>query len=139
MDTDISDTIARIASFPQLASPRHALDVPQDVDFFKDHLNDPNFDLRNRSKSGIASSATIELKRRRSDESSWNHDFSSKFADFDDSESQIESTRFSTTTRMSDFTDFDEYVESPKYYQMHWLTILQRISLPRSACFGSQR
>ena len=133
MDTGIPSRLVT------LVSPRHVPDVPQDVDFFMDHLNDPNFDLRDRSKSGIASSATLDLKKRRSDDYSGKHDFSSRDTDFDDTESQVGSTQFSTASRMSDFTDFDEYVESPKDYQMHWLTILQRISLPRSACFGEQR
>jgi hypothetical protein len=105
MDMQNSDTAVQVISLPQFARPRHVPDVPEDVDFLLDHLNDPNYDLRNRSKSGVISTDTLDKKDALSHEGK--HDFSMKSTDFD-TESQAESTRFSTSSRMSDFTDFDE-------------------------------
>jgi hypothetical protein len=113
----MADNPAQVVTLPQLLRPRHVPDVPQDVDFLLDHLNDPNYDLRNRSKSAIASSDTFDKK---GDGFSGKPDFSTtKSMDFD-TESQAESTRFSTTSRMSDFTDFDEYVDPRKVAEMLW-------------------
>jgi len=111
MDMEINDHTAQVVALPQLLRPRHVPDVPQDVDMLE-HLNDPNYDLRNRSKSAVASSDTLGSKKRRalSDDFSGKDDFETKSTDLD-TESQAESTRFSTSSRMSDFTDFDD--ESP--------------------------
>lgn len=126
MDTEINDHTAQVVSLPQLLRPRHVPDVPQDVDMLMEHLNDPNYDLRSRSKSAIASSDTLESRKRGalSDDFSGKHDFETKSMDLD-TESQAESTRFSASSRMSDFTDFDEYVDSFEVFGMYLLTILQ--------------
>ena len=114
METNF-DNQAHVVALPQYTRPRHVPDVPQDVDFLMEHLNDPNYDLRNRSKSTVVSSYSLDVKRREdlSDDFTGKHDFSTKSTDLD-SESQAESTRYSTTS-MSDFTDFDEYVTFPRF------------------------
>ena len=105
--------MAQVVSLPQLLRPRHVPDVPQDVDFLQEHLNDPNYDIRNRSKSTISADTLDAKKESDLTHFSGKHDFSTTGTDLDDTESQAESTRFSTTSRMSDFTDFDEYVHHP--------------------------
>jgi hypothetical protein len=115
MDMENNNNPAHVVPLPQLLRPRHVPDVPQDVDFLLDHLNDPNYDLRNRSKSTISADDTLDAKLAH--EFSGKHDFSTTGTDLD-TESQAESTRFSTSSRMSDLTDFDEYVSPPKFFGM---------------------
>jgi|SRR5882672_1786165 hypothetical protein len=112
MDMGTDDHLAQVVTFPQYPHPRHVPDVPQDVDYLMDHLNDPNYDIRNRSKSATASSYSLGVKKGE-DLTDFKHDFETKSTDLD-TESQVESTRYSTTS-MSDFTDFDEYVIRPKF------------------------
>ena len=39
------------APTPQFLCPRHVPDVPEDVNFLIEHLNDPNFDLRSQNEA----------------------------------------------------------------------------------------
>ena len=97
-------------SSPQLLRPRPLADVPQDVDFLQEHLNDPNYDLNSNSKSLITAGTLIAEKAGDlNHDSIEKHDFSTTSTELD-IESQIESARCSIASRMSDFTDFDEYV-----------------------------
>jgi hypothetical protein len=97
-------------SFPQLLRPRPLPDVPQDVDFLQEHLNDPNYDLNGHSKSLISAGTLIAKKAGDLTHDSFEkHDFSLTSTELD-TESQIESARCSIASRMLDFTDFDEYV-----------------------------
>lgn len=79
--------------------PRNVPDVPEDVDFLMEHLNDPNFDYNKNRPSSIASSADMSKKKR--------------FSQNDDVESRFESDRYSTSraeSRNSTAIDFDERV-----------------------------
>ena len=99
---ETNDNIPQVVSLPQLLRPRHVPDGPQDADFLQEHLNDPNYDLRNYSKS-IVSTDALDTKKK--------GDLTREFTITDtdlDTESQAESTRISTTSRMLDFADFDE-------------------------------
>ncbi|KAG6866881.1 hypothetical protein C0991_008818 [Blastosporella zonata] len=79
--------------------PRQMPDVPEDVDFLMEHLNDPNFDLKKpRSINSLA------LKAKEAE----------GFGPSDDAESQYESDRFSASraeSRNSTAIEFDD--ESP--------------------------
>jgi hypothetical protein len=99
---ETNDNTAKVFSLPQLLRPRHVPNGPQDAEFLQEHLNDPNYDLGDHSKS-IVSADTLDAKK----EGDFTHDFSVAGTDLD-TESQAESTRISTTSRMLDFTDFDE-------------------------------
>ena len=99
---ETNDNTPQVVMLPRLPRPRHVPDGPQDADFLQEHLNDPNYDLRNHSKS-IVSTDTLDAKK----EGDLTHDFTISDTDLD-TESQAESTRISTTSRMLDFTDFDE-------------------------------
>lgn len=103
------DSAAHVVTLPQFNRPRHVPDVPEDVDFLMDHLNDPNYDIRHGPHSPSASSDSLAMDKKKA--SSLSGDFSVKESELD-TESQIESTRYTATSRMSDFTDFDEYVQS---------------------------
>ena len=90
----------QVAIHLQFLSPRHIPDVPEDVDSVMDHLNDPNYDLRRRSQSSIASFETLVIDK----EGVLSAKFSTKGADLD-TESQVQSPR---SSEMSDFNTFDE-------------------------------
>lgn len=80
--------------------PRNVPDVPEDVDFLMEHLNDPNFDYNKNRPPSIDSSADMSKKKR--------------FSQNDDVESRFESDRYSTSraeSRNSTAIDFDD--ESP--------------------------
>lgn len=85
-----------IASFKETPSmdylTRPVPDVPEDVDFVMQHLNDPNYDL---TQSRPPSFSTIEKKEK----------------DID-AESQFDSDHDSTVRSVSIAADFDEYVYS---------------------------
>lgn len=81
--------------------PRHSPDVPEDVDFLMDHLNDPNYDL----KTGYASRTAVEFRSKPpKDKESY------ELSDID-AESHYESDRYSTSraeSRNSTAIDFEE-------------------------------
>jgi hypothetical protein len=82
--------------------PRNVPDVPEDVDFLMEHLNDPNFDLK-KSRPPSARSVPYELKEKK---------FHRTSSEIGDAESHI-SDRYSTSraeSRNSTNIDFDEYV-----------------------------
>lgn len=103
-------------NLPTLRS-RHVPDVPQDVDFLMEHLNDPNLDLTTRPPSF----ASVEKKRK-----SYQPDV--------DAESQPDSDRYSTSraeSRMSTAIDFDECVVN--WFSCECSNVShQRVSLSRS-------
>lgn len=77
---------------------RNVPDVPEDVDFVMEHLNDPNFDLKSRPPSFFSA---VDRKRYRDD---------------GEAESQHGSDKYSTSrpeSRVSTAIDFDEYDPFP--------------------------
>jgi len=80
---------------------RHVPDVPEDVDFVMEHLNDPNYDLKTRPPSFTSVDEDKKSKKA--------------YAQSDvDAESQFDSDRYSTSraeSRNSTAIDFDD--ESP--------------------------
>jgi hypothetical protein len=87
------------ASLPDYR-PRHVPDVPEDVDFLLEHLNDPNLDLKNayamRSQGGFNKPAKSLYDK----------------SDYD-TESHYDSDRYSTSradSRNSTAIDFEECV-----------------------------
>jgi len=98
---------ARPYSPEQALRARNVPDVPEDVDFVMDHLNDPNFNL-SRPPSFIS---VVEKRSTK------------KYSGEDgEAESQIESVRYSTSraeSRNSTAIDFDESV---LLYRIHHLS-----------------
>lgn len=87
---------------PTFLRPRRVPDVPEDVDFLMDHLNDPNYDLKKRMPSPI-SSDSIEMSHKKIRMS---YDPSEV-----DTESHFDSDRYSTSraeSRNSTAIEFDE-------------------------------
>ncbi|TFK41282.1 OPT oligopeptide transporter [Crucibulum laeve] len=85
---------------PNLLRPRRVPDVPEDVDFLMEHLNDPNYDLKRPSSIRSADGKTKK---------GMSYDPSEI-----DAESQFDSDRYSTSraeSRNSTAIDFDD--ESP--------------------------
>jgi hypothetical protein len=77
---------------PSTLRQRNVPDVPEDVDFIMEHLNDPNFDLKSRPPSFTS----VDKKKYRDDA---------------EAESQLGSDRYSTSraeSRISTAIDFDE-------------------------------
>ena len=123
---------ARVVNIPSFARPRHIPDVPQDVDFLLDHLNDPNYDMTKVPLTASTETFNYDDHKRMADGLS--RTYSTKGSDFD-TDSAIESTRYSAPSRMSDFTDFDEYV----VYFVSCITRLmihQRITVSGSPLFS---
>lgn len=124
---DYDDITAQVVSLPHFTTPRHIPDVPEDIDFLMDHLNDPNFDLRHRSKVSLAST---EIPNKDGLDKDKDSDF--------DTESQIGSTRYSEAS-ISDFADFDEYVYRSQLISIALPNgVIQRIALPGGARFRRQ-
>jgi len=77
---------------------RHVPDVPEDIDFFMEHLNDPNYDLKARPPSFRSVDEKKSTKKA--------------YAGSEvDAESQYDSDRYSTSraeSRNSTAIDFDE-------------------------------
>ncbi len=73
---------------------RNVPDVPEDVDFLMDHLNDPNYDLK-KGPPSISGSEGGEKKKRGS---------------YSDTDSQFDSDRYTDRpeSRNSTAIDFDE-------------------------------
>lgn len=79
--------------------PRQMADVPEDVDFLMEHLNDPNYDL----KKGPPSIISSELQTKKIYTAYEQSDI--------DTESNYDSDRYSTSraeSRNSTAVDFDE-------------------------------
>ena len=77
---------------------RHVPDVPEDIDFLMEHLNDPNYDLNQRPPSFLS---VMDGKSKKMP-----YDASEV-----DTESQFDSDRYSTSraeSRNSSAIDFDE-------------------------------
>ena len=80
---------------------RHVADVPEDVDFLLEHLNDPNFDLTQSRPPSFASAETETKKRSKKE-----------FYESDvDAESQFGSDRYSTSRAESQVTTIDDFDE----------------------------
>lgn len=98
--TDVAATV------PQFLRPRHVPDVPEDVDFLMEHLNDPNYDLRapsTRSSIDTDSFEFGEKKRHPRTSGDYKH---SEYA-----ESQADTDRYSQAERSnsrSSAIEFDE-------------------------------
>lgn len=104
--TSSTDTVA----LPSFLRPRHVPDVPEDVDFIMEHLNDPNFDLKQLPPAQHppipATSDSFELEHKKTDAFVYSH------SDID-TESRIESDRYSRSgaaSRNSTAIEFDECV-----------------------------
>lgn len=94
-------------TLPQFVRPRHVPDVPQDVDFLMDHLNDPNFDLRSPRRTSAATEYEYDHKKHPTTAST---DHSGKGSDFD-AESRADTDRYSHADgSRSSAIDFDECV-----------------------------
>ena len=89
---------------PSFIRQRHVPDVPEDVDFLMEHLNDPNYDLKKPVPSHDArSSDSLELENKKVHLSYSPSDI--------DAESHMGSDRYSTSraeSRNSTAIDFDE-------------------------------
>ncbi|KAG9314623.1 OPT oligopeptide transporter [Chiua virens] len=94
---------------PSSARHRGVPDVPQDVDFLMDHLNDPNFDYHSELQSlSDASTEVFELERKKAPDSG-----SIRISEFD-VESRSESARYSTASKTdTQGTAFDYDDDSP--------------------------
>ena len=79
---------------------RHVPDVPEDVDFLLEHLNDPNFDLTQSRPPSFLSTET----RRKSKKDIYDS------SDID-AESQFDSDRYSTSRAESQVTAIDDFDE----------------------------
>ena len=78
---------------------RHVPDVPEDVGFLMEHLNDPNYDLTQSRPPSFSSVVDRKSKKGAYDASDY------------DTESQFDSDRYSTSraeSRNSSAIDFDE-------------------------------
>jgi OPT family small oligopeptide transporter len=95
---------------PQFLRPRHVPDVPEDVDFLMEHLNDPNYDLRSPRR---VSAATTDYDEEHKKHPTASADQSRKGSDFD-AESRADTDRYSHEDGFGSHTsgiDFDD--ESP--------------------------
>src|SRR4051794_19082324 len=91
---------------PHFLRPRHVADVPEDVDFLMEHLNDPNYDLRRTSFSSTSTNS-FELDRKgHTDRKRLSTEY--KGSEFD-SESQVDYTTERAGSRISAI-EFDELV-----------------------------
>jgi OPT family small oligopeptide transporter len=107
-DPKAVSSATNLVSVPAFLRPRHVPDVPEDVDFVMEHLNDPNFDLTqahpsvNQQHPQQHHIDSYELEHK-------------KFSPSDvDSESQYASERYASSraeSRQSMSIDFDD--ESP--------------------------
>jgi len=97
MATQVGTVFASAAERFKLSTLRSRLvpDVPEDIDYVMEHLNDPNLDLTSRPPSFVS----IEKKSKKS----YHPDV--------DTESQLDSDKYSTSraeSRISTAIDFDE-------------------------------
>lgn len=115
-----SKTSAFAINLPRLLSHRNSTpDVPEDVDFIMQHLNDPNYDLRHLPSEYSDSSFDLDEKKDMAFSSGY-----SERSSVVDTESQTESTGRSTGVHLrSAAEDLDEYVLYHSYEE-HKLTLL---------------
>lgn len=116
---------------PQLLRHRNVPDVPEDVDYVMQHLNDPNWDMDQASPTASVSSFPMEPKGTiSSGQSIHSSDL--------DSESQTDSTykaRASSRAQLqeADIDDFNEYVSSVLccsfMYPTDIIRTIQRVAL----------
>lgn len=78
---------------------RHVPDVPEDVDFLMEHLNDPNFDLTKRPPSSVPAEKEKRTKKDIYESSDV------------DAESQFDSDRYSMSQAESQITAVDDFDE----------------------------
>jgi hypothetical protein len=79
-------------------------DVPEDVDFLMEHLNDPNFDYHAELHSPISSSTDVsELEPKKKTLS----EYSGGASDFDTESRAESSTRYSTASRTTTPSTFE--------------------------------
>jgi hypothetical protein len=102
---------------PQFLIPRHVPDVPEDVDLFMDHLNDPNYDLHS-------------LLQKAADEDHADHKKRPSVGDFSGKgsyDTELKHTsRYSITESRVSAIEFDECVST-------WLTrTVTNVSIPVS-------
>lgn len=98
---------------PQLLRHRNVPDVPEDVDYVMQHLNDPNWEMDQASPT--ASVTSFPMEQKGAGTTSSGHSIHSTDLD---SESQVDSTyktRASSRAQLqeADLDDFNEYVHSP--------------------------
>jgi hypothetical protein len=94
---------AHIAPSPTFSRHRAVPDVPEDVDYFMEHLNDPNFDLK-APRHPSRGADSFELDHKKAD--AFSVDYSAH-----DYESHLDSDRYSTDradSRISTALEFDE-------------------------------
>jgi hypothetical protein len=108
---ELNGSREKVVTLPHFIRPRHVQDVPEDVDFLMDHLNDPNYDLRHRSQSSIVSSETLVIKKG----AELSPAFTIKSTDLD-TESQVDSTQSPMASKMPDLSTFDEYGNSLPFW-----------------------
>jgi hypothetical protein len=77
---------------------RHVPDVPEDVDFLLEHLNDPNFDLTQSRPPSF-----VSTERRTKKDLYESYDI--------DTESQADSDRYVASRAESQVTAFDDFDE----------------------------
>ncbi|KAG1715802.1 hypothetical protein ID866_1378 [Astraeus odoratus] len=108
METKAYTTATHVAPFPTVRQ-RGVPDVPEDVDFLMEHLNDPNFDYGSELHSSTESSTDVyELDRSKAAEV-----YSTATSDFD-SQSRG-SARYSTASRTETPSSSWEYDDESPY------------------------
>jgi hypothetical protein len=80
------------------ARSRHAPDVPEDVDYLMEHLNDPNLDLKKKSLPALPGSENWEMNHKK---------FVYEGSD-GDAESQFDRYSSSEAESRNSCIDFDE-------------------------------
>lgn len=108
METRPYNSATNIVALQNLRA-RGVPDVPEDVDFLMEHLNDPNFDYYAAPASPTSSTTEVhELEHKKIAMS----EYSGGASDFD-VESRVESTRYSTASRTTTPSTFEYDDESP--------------------------
>lgn len=97
-------------------------DVPEDVDFIMEHLNDPNFDLRSELQSDLSDSSTQVFDPEKKNVSYTPSEF--------DAQSCSESTRHSTASRTESHVSAFEYDES---VDLHPACFIFLLTIPLAA------
>ncbi|KIK98331.1 hypothetical protein PAXRUDRAFT_31250 [Paxillus rubicundulus Ve08.2h10] len=112
MEPSVYSSATNIVHLP---TPRHRAvpDVPEDVDFLMEHLNDPNFDYASETHS-ISESYTeeYELERKKVSDT-----YSTRTSDFD-ARSGVESARYSTASRTDAPSASFEYDDESPYAEV---------------------
>lgn len=102
METKPYNSATNVVALQNLRA-RGVPDVPEDVDFLMEHLNDPNFDYYAAPSSPTSSTTEVhELEHKKITMS----EYSGGASDFD-VESRVESTRYSTASRTTTASTFE--------------------------------